>query len=71
MIVVYNYNFIILGDVNIHLGVAMDHSAKKFSSTVDSFGLSQMVETPTHRAGHTLDIVLIRRDRSEGVSISV
>ena len=46
-------------------------STKKFSSTVDSFGLSQMVETPTHRAGHTLDIVLVRRDRSEGVSISV
>ena len=71
MIVVYNCNFIILGDVNIHLDVATDPSAKKFSSTVDSFGLSQMVESPTHRAGHTLDIVLVRRDRSEGVSISV
>ena len=29
-----------------------------------------MVETVTHRAGHTLDIVFVRRDRSEGVSIS-
>ena len=46
MIVVYNCNFIILGDVNINLDVAPDLSTKKFSSNVDSFGLSQMVETP-------------------------
>ena len=46
-------------------------STRKLSPTVDSFGLSQMVEAPTHRAGHTLDIVLVRRDRLEGVSISV
>ena len=68
LIVVYNCNFIILGDVNIHLDVATDPSTRRFSSTI---GLSQMVETSTHRAAHTLGIVLVRRDRSEGVSISV
>ena len=46
MIAVYNCNFIILGDVNIHLDVNTDPASKKFSSIVDSFGLRQMVETP-------------------------
>ena len=51
MISIYNCNFIILGDVNIHLVVATDPASKKFSSIVDSFGLKQMVETATHRVG--------------------
>ena len=67
MIAVFNCNFIILGDVNIHLDVTTDPATKKFSSIVDSFGLRQMVETATHRAGHTLDIVLVGSDRSDGV----
>ena len=71
MIVVHNCNFIILGNVNIHLDVATDPSTKKFSSIVDSFSLLQMIETPTHRASHTIDIVLVRHNRSEGVSISI
>ena len=52
MIAVYNCNFIILGDVNIHLDVNTDPASKKFSSIVDSFGFRQMVETATYRAGH-------------------
>ena len=71
MIVVYNCNFVILGDVNVHLDVTTDPATKKFSSTVDSFGLRQMVETATHRARHTLDVVLVRGDRSDEVSIMV
>ena len=71
MIVVYNCNFVILGDVNVHLDVTTDPASKKFSSIVDSFGLRQMVETATHQAGHTLDVVLVRGDRSDGVSIII
>ena len=35
------------------------------------FRLRQMVETATHRAGHTLDIVLVGSDRSDGISTLV
>ena len=44
---------------------------KKFSSIVDSFDLRQMVETVTHRAGNTLDIVFVGSESSDGISILV
>jgi hypothetical protein len=71
MIVVYNCGIVILGDINIHLDVITDPATVKFTTEVNSFGLKQMVELPTHRAVHTLDIVLVNVDQSTTVSILV
>ena len=71
MIVVYNCGIVIMGDINIHLDVITDPATVKFTTEVNSFGLKQMVESPTHRAGHTLDIVLVNVDQSTSVSILV
>ena len=48
-----------MGDVNIHLNVADDPHAVKWRYVIDSHGLVQHVTSPTHRQGHTLDVVVV------------
>ena len=43
----------------------------KFNAILDSFGMTQHVESPTHNAGHTLDVVITKVDLSSSVDISV
>ena len=50
-------NIILLGDVNIHLDNNNLAFTKDFISCLDSFGLKQFINFPTHCKGHTLDIV--------------
>ena len=51
---------LLLGDFNIHVDVPNDNFAKSFISGVNSLGFKQHVHEPTHRAGHTLDLLLTR-----------
>ena len=51
---------ILLGDFNIHWYSVADSERQKLSSLLDSFGLCQHVEGPTHTGGHTLDLVISR-----------
>ena len=49
---------VVVGDFNIHYD---DHSkADKLIDLLDTFGLIQHVETPTHIHGHILDLVISR-----------
>ena len=50
-------NIIVLGDANIHMDNINHAHNKDFTSCLDSFGLQQYVDVPTHTKGHTLDIV--------------
>ena len=50
-------NIILLGDINIHLDNNNLASTKDFISCLDSFGLTQYIDFPTHCKGHTLDLV--------------
>ena len=59
MIVVYNCGYVILGDININLDVITDPATMKFTSEMNSLGLKQMIDLPSHRHGHTLDIVIL------------
>ncbi|KAM4539925.1 uncharacterized protein PAE49_020669 [Odontesthes bonariensis] len=52
-------------DFNIHMDNNMDTNAKELCSLLDTFGLLQHVNGPTHTRGHTLDLVI-----SKGVDIS-
>ena len=51
---------VIAGDFNIHVDDPSDKEAADFLSLIESFGLKQHVSYPTHRTGHTLDLVLTR-----------
>jgi hypothetical protein len=53
-------NTIILGDLNFHLDLPDNRETKKFNSCLDACGMRQLVSEPTHVAGHTLDVVIIR-----------
>ena len=51
---------LITGDINIHVDIPNDPDALKFLDLLDSLGLVQHVKTPTHRFGHTLDLIITR-----------
>ena len=51
---------LLLGDFNVHVDDPNDNFAKSFMGGVDSLGFKQHVHKPTHRAGHTLDLLFTR-----------
>ena len=53
---------VLAGDFNIHIDDPTDTNAQTFTELIDSAGLQQHVMGPTHRRGHTLDLVLTRSD---------
>ena len=50
---------IMLGDINIHIDDASLSSTSNFVDIVMGCGMQQLVTGPTHRAGHTLDVVIV------------
>ena len=46
------------GDLNIHVDEENSNGPRKFLELLKSYDLSQHVHVPTHRAGHTLDLVI-------------
>ena len=55
-------NIIIMGDINVHLDASTDTIATQFSSLLSAHNLVQVVQSPTHTAGHTLDVVIVRSE---------
>ena len=51
-------NLLLLGDFNVHVDDVTDYDAKRFIRLLDSCGLHQHVEGPTHVSGHTLDLLI-------------
>ena len=56
----YSSPLIIVGDFNIHADVATDAHAGKLCDILSSHSLLQHVKSPTHRCGHTLDLLITR-----------
>ena len=52
----------ILGDFNIHFDVHTDSERKQFVSLLSSLDLIQHVKGPTHSRGHTLDLIITKKD---------
>ena len=50
---------IIVGDFNIHIRDFTSNDVLLFNSTMDAFGFSQLIDSPTHTSGNTLDLVFI------------
>lgn len=52
---------LICGDFNIHVDDITDNDSKLFTELLDSMGFQQHVTFPTHREGHTLDLLITRK----------
>ena len=61
-------SLVIIGDVNIHLDAATDPNTIKFDQALDSHGLVQHVVELRHNRGHTLDVLITRKDVTVTVS---
>ena len=53
----------IAGDFNFHLDCPSDNNANKFIEHLETFGLCQHVNAPTHSSGHTLDFLITRTNQ--------
>ena len=62
LLVLYSCPIVITGDLNIHLDDPDDVNTVKLCNLLDSFGLIQSIQEPTHLLGRTLDVVITRRD---------
>ena len=47
---------LLAGDINLHMD-ENEHYSSRFKEIMDSFNLIQHIDFPTHKHGHTLDIV--------------
>jgi hypothetical protein len=57
-------------DFNLHLDHTQNSQTNRFLSVLDSSNLVQFVTFPTHRDGHTLDLVITTADSSLSPKIS-
>ena len=55
-------NLYILGDFNIHVNDVSDKPARDFLEMIESLNMRQHVDTETHEAGNTLDLLISHRD---------
>eukprot|EP00914_Ancora_sagittata_P024929 GHVO01049741.1.p1 GENE.GHVO01049741.1~~GHVO01049741.1.p1 ORF type:complete len:428 (+),score=35.21 GHVO01049741.1:104-1387(+) len=55
-------HLVVLGDFNFHVDNSSDMTASSFSNVTSSFGLNQHITGPTHKNGHTLDLVFSREN---------
>ena len=53
-------DLLIAGDFNFPLDDLNYTHAKRFADILDGFGLQQHVKGPTHKKGHTLDLIITR-----------
>ena len=57
--------------MNIHLDRPDDRLTVKLNTILECFGLLQHISSPTHRAGHILDVMITKEDLSSSVEIVV
>ena len=64
--------FLMVGDLNFHVNDSQDKDAMRFLEILEAHGLKQHVPlVPTHRNGHTLDLVITRELHHNGHSVHV
>ena len=61
---------LLVGDCNIHLD-KNDNKTIDFLSVLQSMGLRQYVNKPTHRAGHTIDVLIHSEENDLDINVDV
>ena len=51
---------IVVGDVNINLDNQTLHHTVEFIQSLESHGLQQHIQVPTHHHGHSFDVLISR-----------
>ena len=54
-----SHSLILVGDFNVHFEKTESRDTILLSDLTSSFGLSQIINGPTHKLGHTLDLVFL------------
>ena len=62
---------VVLGDCNVHVDRKDNADARKFVDLLSSLNLEQHVHCPTHKHGHTLDLVILRATDAPPVQLEV
>ena len=57
-------NTLLMGDLNIHTNDPENQDTITFDDTIESLGLRNQVNIPTHRLQNTLDIIITAKDSS-------
>lgn len=60
----YQRPVILAGDFNLHLDSPQDSNVSRFLDILDSANLLQHITTPTHKRGHTLDLLISRAEEN-------
>jgi endonuclease/exonuclease/phosphatase (EEP) superfamily protein YafD len=55
-------NILMAGDFNFHIDNIGDSDTIKLNKILESFNLQQHVNGPTHKKGHTLDLIITRNE---------
>ncbi len=58
------HSVILIGDFNVHVDDNSDREAIAFCDILESVGLQQHIHEPTHRDGHTLDLLITRKSEN-------
>ena len=58
VICISHQKLLITGDFNIHVEDPSNVDARRFTSLLDAANLCNHVKSPTHKSGHTLDLVV-------------
>ncbi|XP_061762014.1 uncharacterized protein LOC133556275 [Nerophis ophidion] len=64
-LVMHADNIIIMGDFNIHMNTPSDPPSVALQTIIDSCGLTQIINEPTHRSSNTIDLALVK-----GITVS-
>ena len=67
----YIYPLVIAGDFNFHVDDLNHRDALKFTDLLESVNLIQHVKSPTHRHGHTLDLIITRKEEDMIADVQV
>ena len=63
-------NLILTGDLNIHMDEKADPGTVTFTDFLDSLGLVNHTQFPTHVSGHTLDLIITQEDSNDILTVA-
>ena len=61
-LIILSDNILIAGDFNFHVDNIRNTDTITFNKILESFNLQQHVNGPTHKQGHTLDLIITRNE---------
>ena len=63
-------NLMLIGDLNIHMDDKADPGTVTFTDFLDSLGLVNHTQFPTHVSGHTLDLIITQEGSNDILTVA-